>query len=447
MNRRELEFILQEGEGYKIEFKESLTALDKEMCAFANASGGFIYLGVDDNGRVKGVKITNKLKSQIMDIAANCDPGIKIILEEFENILIIEVREGTDKPYRCATGFYNRIGPNSQKLKRDEIIEFVQSEGKIRFDELIVRDFSENDFSEEKLSQFLRLAKISQVLDTPHILRSLHIAEIQRRQIFYLNSAVLFFARDLDHHYFHTAVTCALYKGIEKVDILDRKDFNRDLKYNVDETMLFLQRHLSIRYEFTGSPRRKEIPEIPFEALREAVLNAVIHRDYFEKGANIMVEIFADRLEITSPGGLPKGLKPEDFGKRSVLRNPNIANLFQRIEYIEKMGTGIRRIQKMMSDAGMPPVIYRWDNFVTAVFLLESKKESGKMSGKTSGKTSGKIIDIISDNPNITIPEISEMLGITERSVQRNMHNLQKDGKIKRIGSRKTGYWQIIREK
>jgi len=231
------------------------------------------------------------------------------------------------------------------------------------------------------------------------------------------------------------------------VDILDRKDFNRDLKYNVDETMLFLQRHLSIRYEFTGSPRRKEIPEIPFEALREAVLNAVIHRDYFEKGANIMVEIFADRLEITSPGGLPKGLKPEDFGKRSVLRNPNIANLFQRIEYIEKMGTGIRRIQKMMSDAGMPPVIYRWDNFVTAVFLLESKKESGKMSGKTSGKTSGKIIDIISDNPNITIPEISEMLGITERSVQRNMHNLQKDGKIKRIGSRKTGYWQIIREK
>jgi len=93
MNRRELEFILQEGEGYKIEFKESLTALDKEMCAFANASGGFIYLGVDDNGRVKGVKITNKLKSQIMDIAANCDPGIKIILEEFENILIIEEKE------------------------------------------------------------------------------------------------------------------------------------------------------------------------------------------------------------------------------------------------------------------------------------------------------------------------------------------------------------------
>ena len=103
------------------------------------------------------------------------------------------------------------------------------------------------------------------------------------------------------------------------------------------------------------------------------------------------------------------------------------------------MGTGIRRIQKMMSDAGMPLVIYRWDTFVKAVFLLERKKESGK--------TSGKILDIISDNPNITIPEISEMLGITERSVQRNMHNLQKDGKIKRIGSRKTGYWQIIREK
>ena len=82
-------------------------------------------------------------------------------MQEYENVLIIEVREGTDKPYRCMLGFYNRIGPNSQKLKRNEIVEFVQSEGKIRFDELVFRDFSEKDFDNEKLNQFLRLAQIS----------------------------------------------------------------------------------------------------------------------------------------------------------------------------------------------------------------------------------------------------------------------------------------------
>ena len=280
------------------------------------------------------------------------------------------------------------------------------------------------------------MAKISPLLDTQHILRSLHIAEIQQGKTIYYNSAVMFFAKNLDHHFYHTTVTCALYKGSEKVDILDRKDFNRDLKFNVDETMLFLQRHLSVRYEFDGSPRRKEIPVIPLEALREAVLNAVIHRDYFQKGANVMVEIFSDRVEITSPGGLPKGLNPQEFGTRSVLRNPNLANLFHRIDYIEKMGTGIRRIQKMISEAGLPPVQYKWDDFVTVIFPLEEMK--------TSEKTSEKIIEIINSNPNVTIKELSGFIGISKRSVERNLQKLQKEGKIKRIGPDRGGYWEVI---
>ena len=451
MDRKEFEFILQEGEGYRIEFKESLSGLDKEMCAFANASGGFIYLGVRDDGTVKGVKITNKLKSQVNDIAANCDPPVKVILQNFENVLIIEVREGTDKPYRCASGFYNRIGPNSQKLRRNEIIEFVQSEGKIRYDELVHRDFDDKDFDNEKLNQFLYLARISPLIDTKHILRSLHVAEIQQGRIIYYNSAVMFFAKNLDDYLYHTTVTCALYKGNDKVDILDRKDFNRDLKFNVDETMLFLERHLSVRYEFDGKPRRNEIPAVPLEALREAVLNAVIHRDYFLKGANVMVEIFSDRVQITSPGGLPKGLDPKEFGHRSVLRNPNIANLFHRINYIEKMGTGIRRIQQMIESAGLPPVQFKWDDFVTVTFPLPEVETSGKMSGKTSGKmsgkTSGKIIEHINANSHITIPELAEMIGVTERTIQRNLQKLQKEGKVKRIGPAKGGYWKVLKPK
>jgi ATP-dependent DNA helicase RecG len=186
---------------------------------------------------------------------------------------------------------------------------------------------------------------------------------------YYYNTAVLFFAKNLDKHFFHTCVTCALYKGLDKVTVLDRKDFNHDIIDNIDKAMIFLQQHLNVRYEFDGSPARKEIPEIPIEALREAVINAVIHRDYFEKGANVMVEIYDDRVEITNPGGLPKGLKVKDFGKISILRNPNIANLMQRIEYIEKMGTGIRRMQKMLAGAGLPPIDYEFSNFVRAVFF------------------------------------------------------------------------------
>ena len=157
MREEELQLILEEGEGYKIEFKENLSNIDKDFVAFANSSGGRVFLGVTDDKKVKGVKITNTLKSRIQDIANNCEPKIKIILEELENVLIVEVREGDDKPYKCASGFYSRVGPNSQKMTRDEIINFIKSESKIRFDELSEPKFSyPKDFDKKRLFKFWR---------------------------------------------------------------------------------------------------------------------------------------------------------------------------------------------------------------------------------------------------------------------------------------------------
>ncbi len=129
MTKEELKIIIEEGEGYRIEFKERVSDLDREMVAFANASGGRIFLGISDEGMVKGITVHNTT--------------IKIILEEFENILIVHVREGTDKPYKCSSGFYTRTGPNAQKLSRNQIVSFIQAEGKVRYDELVKRDFED----------------------------------------------------------------------------------------------------------------------------------------------------------------------------------------------------------------------------------------------------------------------------------------------------------------
>jgi len=440
MNKDELQLIIEEGEGYRIEFKESMTSIDKELVSFANSSGGRIFLGITDDKEIKGVKITNKLKSQIQDIANNCQPPIKIILEEFENILIINVREGEDKPYRCSSGFYLRVGPNSQKLHRNEIIEFFKAEGKIRFDELINSRFDYNThFDPKKLEHFLRLAGISKVLDAPAILTNLGVAERQEGKVIFNNTGILFFSKNLANIYFHTAITCALYKGTEKIDVLDRRDFNEDLISNIDRAMIFLKQYIPLKYEMTGEPRRKEIPEIPYEALREAIINATAHRDYFEKGTNIMVEMFDDRIEITNFGGLAKGLKPEDFGKKSVLRNPNIANLLHRAGYIEKMGTGINKMKNLISKAGLPPIKFEFDNFFTVTF------ERPKTREKTRVKTREKTIDLIKNNPKITSAELAEILEITVKGVEWNIKKLKEEGIIKRIGPAKGGYWEIIK--
>ncbi len=103
--------------------------------AFANTSGGRVILGGKDDGVLVGGTISNQLKSQLQDIAHNCESEISIKIGEFDGALIIEIQEGIDKPYKCGSGFHTRIGPNSQELIRQQIIEFLQNEGRIRYDE------------------------------------------------------------------------------------------------------------------------------------------------------------------------------------------------------------------------------------------------------------------------------------------------------------------------
>lgn len=450
MNKDELQLILEEGEGYRIEFKESMTSIDKELVAFANSSGGRIFLGITDSKKIKGVKITNKFKSQIQDISNNCQPPIKIILEDFENILIINVREGEDKPHRCASGFYLRVGPNSQKLNRNEIIEFFKAEGLIRFGELINSRFDYNThFDPEKLEHFLRLAGISKVLDAPTVLTNLGVAERQEGKVIFNNTGILFFSKNLQDIYFHTAITCALYKGTEKIDVLDRRDFNEDLISNIDRAMIFLKQYIPLRYEMTGEPRRREIPEIPYEALREAIINATAHRDYFEKGTNIMVEMFDDRIEITNFGGLAKGLNPEDFGKKSVLRNPNIANLLHRAGYIEKMGTGINKMKNLISKAGLSPIKFEFDNFFTVTFkrpkIRPQKIENVPENVSENVPEIQRIIIVeMKKNNKITYDELAKIIGKNRKTILRHISVLKERGIIKRIGPAKGGHWKVV---
>ena len=469
MKEEEMQLVLEEGEGYKIEFKESLSNIDKEIVAFANSSGGRIFLGVGDDNEVKGIRITNELKSQIQDRANNCQPPVTVLLEEFGNILVVKVKEGVDKPCKCSAGFYTRVGPNSQKLDRDDIIEFFKSEGKIRFDELVNLRFDyDTHFDHGKFDRFLRLAGISKVLDTPSMLVNLGVAEKQEGKLIFNNAGILFFAKNLHDTYFHTAVTCALFDGTEKVDVLDRRDFNEDLISNIDGAMIFLKRYLAVRYEMTGEPRRREIPEIPYEALREAVINAVAHRDYFEKGTNVMVEIFDDRIEITNFGGLVNGLKPEDFGKKSMPRNAKIADLLHRVEYIERMGTGINKIRRLMDGAGLPPVEFEFDTFFTAIFKRPVMKKSAVLGegdevfekirialdaaineGVSEGVREGVKARLINEllyikqNSFITSKIVENISNISASSAKRDISLLKKLEIIKFEGSRKTGAYVL----
>jgi ATP-dependent DNA helicase RecG len=189
--------------------------------------------------------------------------------------------------------------------------------------------------------------------------------------------------------------------------------------------------------------------EIPEVALREAVVNAVCHRDYFEKGANVMVEIFDDRVQITNPGGLPKSLTPEKFGTLSVCRNPLLASLLHRANYIEKMGTGIHRIKKALAEAGNPEPVFECDSFFKVIYKrIAQKTLIGKESKETTQETTQeKIITLIKENPRVTRKELSRIIGLTPEGIKYHLAKMAQTGIIKHIGSTKKGYWQVITDK
>ncbi len=444
-----IESIVAAGEGYHIEFKESLDkSFVEEVCAFANSNGGKVFLGISDKGIIKGVQTDNSFRSRVQDSLRQLQPQLDVKIEVHDNFIVADVPEGSEKPYACSRGFFLRNGANSQKLNRNEIIAFFQKEGRIRFEELRngKADF-ENDFDERAFRNFLKLAGITNSIDRMSLLRNLDCITDDGK----LNNAgVLFFAKDIDFLLNHAIVVCVLYKGTKKVHILDKKDFKENIVENIDNAILFVKRHTNVEYRIEKI-QREEIPDIPDIALREAIINAVCHRDYFDRGSNVLIEVFDDRVEISNPGGLPSGLKPSDFGNLSVARNPLIASLLHRIDYIEKVGTGISRIKQAVDENEKTSVEFSYDGRFSVIFRkldISSEMELGEKLGdgweKNSEKSSEKILEAIKENPTITREELSQIADLSIRGVEWNLAKLKDEGKIKRIGSRKSGHWEII---
>ncbi len=370
MNYTDLDILLQEGETSMLEYKESLSSgLSRELVAFANTAGGKILLGVRDDGSVKGIEDTNDLRARIQDIARNCDPPVNVLIERVDNVIIITVRESTEKPVQCSDGFFWRQGATAQKLTRNEIRSFFQKEGAIRFDLSICKIFRyPEDFDRTKFQNWISSSGISSKGETEDILVNIEAAERSEGSLLFRNPGVLFFAQEPRRFFNQAYITCILFKGTTNVHILDRKDFAGGAVSDIEESLRFIERNTRTAYRIEHL-RREEIPEYPMAALREAITNAVMHRDWFNDGANVFVEIYSDRICISNPGGLPPGMQQSDLGHKSVRRNPIIADLFHRIGFIEKAGTGIQRMREGARELGYPEPKFEVDGFFTVTFL------------------------------------------------------------------------------
>lgn len=425
MKSSDLQILVEEGEGTTLEFKESLSgSFVRELVAMANTIGGRILLGVRDDGSIARIRDSNSLRARIQDIARNCDPPVKVRVEPVRGVVVVHVRESDAKPVQCGEGFFWRQGAVTQKLSRDEIRDFFRSEGAIRFDLTPCPRFRyPQDFDREKYAAWLGLSGISGRPRTEDVLLNLEVAERSGGKLLFRNAGVLFFAKDVRHFFDQAYVTCLLAKGVDKVRILDRKDFDGGVVADVEDALRFIERNTRLAYRIE-SLRRENVPEYPMKALREAITNAVMHRDWFIEGANVFVEIYTNRIEVVSPGGLPKGMTLADLGRKSVRRNALIADLLHRIGFIEKAGTGVKRIRDEAREGGYPEPVWEANGFTTATFrpnpdvgaaAAPTSRPPRAQSGAQSGAQSLQALTAL-DRGDRSAGELAETIGLRSKT-------------------------------
>jgi ATP-dependent DNA helicase RecG len=453
MSIEELQILIKQGEGFNLEFKQSfpskLSELAHELCAFANASGGTLIVGIKDDGAIKGIEIDNSTRSRVQDVINSIDPRPDIMISETEIdgklLLCFECKSGTNKPYLVSGSIYVRNGPNSQKLtSAQEIKDFYQETDSIFFDSAPSRAFNyPEDFNTSSFHNFLNKCNLTVSIDDDKILDNLKL--VLPKNVL-TNAAVLFFAKDVQHFVDQAIIRCVLFKGTDKRYVVDTKEITGNLLEQYEEGMKYIISKLNLRYDIEGQPGgfRKEILEIPETAFRECLVNSLCHRSYYERGAVTMIEIYDDRLEISNPGGLISAIRKEEFGHKSLSRNPLIFGLMQRVNLVEKIGSGIARMKDAMLSAGLLEPVFAMGGFFSVTFYRPIDFEKWLISIKQQlGEKRFMILRILHENPVATIKEMAEIIHTTTRTIERNIAVLKSLGLLERIGTDKIGSYKI----
>lgn len=446
-----LQSIIQSGEGYNAEFKirvpNKLKELSEEICAFANAAGGILLLGVSDDNQIHGAEIDNAKRSAIQNALNEINPQILTSLYPVEvegkTVWVIEVNSGLQKPYVLSGAIYVRQGPNTQKLTAvEQIRDLFQQSDRIYFDEAPCPNFDpQKDIDQEWFEEFRMDSRLSKSIPQEQIIQNLRLA-LNNGHI--KNGGVLFFGSEPEQFVETAMLRCIALGGENKTQIIDDKVYGGPLIKQYKQAMKWLKNKLDVRYEIEGGGPRKEIWEVPETALKEAIVNALCHRDYYDKGARITIELFKDRIEITNPGGLSSAISPSDFGTKSHSRNPLIFGLFVRIHMVEQVGSGIGRIKDQMKEAKLPEPQFKTEGMFTVVLRRSMEERVERAVAEIPlGETALKIMDHIKSDPSITREELANEIAISVKGIDYHLTRMQKSGILERKGSRKSGIWVL----
>ena len=477
------------GESKNVEFKETLPDKSekymKTIIAFANTQGGQLIVGVNDVTReVTGVDMDSVFK--IMDritnaVSDSCTPQIvpDITFQTIEGktIVVVYVAPGANRPYYMKSrgkegGTYIRVAGTSRQADADKIKELELEGARISWDELICVGYEVKENAIKKLCRDMNRYRneMQQRKGNAEKLQQVTRAQllnwnvIKKTEDGYLASNA--FALLTGKHLYYSRTQCAVFAGTDRGEFIDKKEYDGPLYGQIEEAYAFVLRNIRRSAKVEGLIRR-EGHELPPDAIREMIINAHCHRNFLDYSC-VQVALYAARLEVTSPGGLCYGLTLEEaISGRSKQRNRIVAEVFNQMGLIEAWGTGLRNIRKAAKEYSLPEpqFIEMTGTFRVNLFRSLSPMEDRQKIGKTSAKnlksigetsvkarksigvelnaTQKSIIDLLSENVQMSGTELAERIGISKRNIETNIKKLKEKGILVRHGSARAGYWEI----
>ena len=428
----------------------------KSVSAFANGIGGSLFFGIDNDGIVKGLDdvqhVCETISSRIRDYMDPL-PEVEMIPHDVDglHILQLKVNAGHYTPYyyvgdgqRIA---FVRVGDESMPATAEQMVRLVLKGSNKTFDSLAT-DYKAED------NTFVILVNTFKKRTTQEWNKKFLVSFGLVTNSGVLTNAGALFADDCP--LWQSRLYCTRWDGKDKSDAINDAEFTGNILLLLREAMNFVKSNTRRGWEKLPNGRKNK-PEYAERAVLEAMVNHFIHRDYTVMGSEVHLDIYDDRLTITSPGGMYNGMLIQDLDIADVSserRNPILANVMAQLDYMEKRGSGLTRIcneTKALDgykDELKPVFKSTPTQFQTIIFASSDTPNVGDHDGDMSEtkltERQQKILDLIKESPKITGKQMSETLSVSQRTIERDLSALQKKGVLKREGKDNDGVWIVV---
>lgn len=421
----------------------------EDICAFANTDGGKIYIGVYDNGDIKGLE-GNNLRDLLVSLPNKVNNKLSIIPSVNEknesDLKYIEIIvAGSSVPISCNGKYFIRSGSTTLRLNGVQTMDFLQRKSGRTWDEILSIDFDIYAISKSTIYKFVNSAKdklpsITAENDPKNILEKLYLVKSNKIS----NAGILLFGKELQKHFLYAKIKIGKFitdADIEKQDILQR-----NLLRQVNDCIEILtSKYLNknIKYSADKIERRDEL-EYPIEALRETILNAIVHRDY-SVNSDIFIRVYPEKIVVLNPGSLPAELTIESLKSTHISkpRNPYIADVFQKAGYIESWGRGTNKIIKACLDAGLPEPVFKNENNVFTITLFNDQLTEDKLTELGLNERMINAVIFVKSNKKITNKQYRDINKIKRTQATNDLSNLVAVGLFEQVGFGRGSFYQL----